>query len=278
MEGKLNAMAKSNFFFLSFPIDLQATLYPSWFIFHLCNPTFYKIYKKNQAKASSHFPTAALWMYYALLNSNETLLITINSFGCLIESFYIGDNRVSTDGLWCDNRALQVKKAEFQKTQSFDPMVRRRMGTKEGGQRIQNQLQGQQIQFQGGKKSYAEVLVNGGASEREEVVIKTFEEGNGWGYESLVVTMRNFFAFKEFRAELYKREMKDVIVRECGGRLVVLTFSSVQQMKEGKAKLSAWGQEWCDSVKEWGEGHYAEQESRGNVIGLPPSQVNEEVD
>ncbi|KAL7206344.1 hypothetical protein ACSBR2_019119 [Camellia fascicularis] len=165
-----------------------------------------------------------------------------------------------TDGLWCDNRALMVKKAEYQKSQSSDPMVRRRIGPVEGGKRIQNRLQGQTMQFQGEKRSYAEVLVNGGASEGEVVVIKAVEEGNGWGYESLVVSLCSFLAFKEFKAELCKRGMRDVIVRECGGRLVVLTFSSVQHMKEGKAKLSSWCQEWCDSVQEWGEGRYVEQE------------------
>ncbi|KAI7985617.1 Bidirectional sugar transporter NEC1 [Camellia lanceoleosa] len=59
-------------------------------------PTFYKIYKKKSSEGFQSLPyvvglfSAALWMYYALLNSNETLLITSNSFGCLIESFYIG--------------------------------------------------------------------------------------------------------------------------------------------------------------------------------------------
>ncbi|GKV36372.1 hypothetical protein SLEP1_g44513 [Rubroshorea leprosula] len=34
-------------------------------------------------------PIAMLWIYYALLKSDAFLLITINSFGCLIETFYI---------------------------------------------------------------------------------------------------------------------------------------------------------------------------------------------
>ncbi|CAL5440235.1 unnamed protein product [Camellia sinensis] len=166
------------------------------------------------------------------------------------------------DGLWCDDRALMVKRAEYQKSQSAVPMVQRGLCRNEAGTRIQQGLQVQQRQFQEGKRSYAEfqALVNGGASEGEKVVIKTFEEGNGWRYESLVVKLCSFLASKEFRAELYKRGMKDVIARECGGRLVLLTFSPVQQMKEGKAKMGTWFQEWCDSVEEWREGHFVEQE------------------
>ncbi|KAF5932735.1 hypothetical protein HYC85_028906 [Camellia sinensis] len=58
--------------------------------------TFYKIYKKKSSQGFQSLPyvvallSAALWVYYAILNSRDIILMTISSFGFLIEYFYIG--------------------------------------------------------------------------------------------------------------------------------------------------------------------------------------------
>ncbi|CAI9756374.1 unnamed protein product [Fraxinus pennsylvanica] len=58
-------------------------------------PTFIRIYKEKSTMQFHALPyivalfSSLLWMYYALLKGNALLLISINSFGCAIETIYI---------------------------------------------------------------------------------------------------------------------------------------------------------------------------------------------
>nr|XP_025676850.1 bidirectional sugar transporter SWEET14-like [Arachis hypogaea] len=58
-------------------------------------PTFYRIYKKKTTEGFQAIPyitalfSLTLWIYYAIFVKDATFLITINTFGIVIESIYI---------------------------------------------------------------------------------------------------------------------------------------------------------------------------------------------
>ncbi|CAI9099632.1 OLC1v1036484C2 [Oldenlandia corymbosa var. corymbosa] len=58
-------------------------------------PTFYTIYKKKTSEGFQSIPyvvalfSASLLLYYAFLKTNAYLIVSINAFGCFIETIYL---------------------------------------------------------------------------------------------------------------------------------------------------------------------------------------------
>ncbi|KAK9276340.1 hypothetical protein L1049_005872 [Liquidambar formosana] len=67
----------------------------SCFVYLAPLPTFYRIYKRKSTEGFQSLPyvvaqfSALLWLYYALVDNDEVLLITINTFGIITEFVYI---------------------------------------------------------------------------------------------------------------------------------------------------------------------------------------------
>ncbi|KAG5520568.1 hypothetical protein RHGRI_033224 [Rhododendron griersonianum] len=67
----------------------------SIFVYLAPLPTFIEIYRKKSILGFQSLPyvvalfSSMLWLYYAFVKTDATLLITINSLGCIVEAIYI---------------------------------------------------------------------------------------------------------------------------------------------------------------------------------------------
>uniref|UniRef100_A0A0A9HIG5 Bidirectional sugar transporter SWEET n=1 Tax=Arundo donax TaxID=35708 RepID=A0A0A9HIG5_ARUDO len=67
----------------------------SFLVFLAPTPTFLRVYRKKSTEGFSSVPyvvalfSCALWILYALVKTNSSPLLTINAFGCVVESAYI---------------------------------------------------------------------------------------------------------------------------------------------------------------------------------------------
>ncbi|XP_028110551.1 serine/arginine-rich splicing factor SC35-like [Camellia sinensis] len=75
------------------------------------------------------------------------------------------------DGLWCDNKALKVKRAEFQKPHALGHREKGMLNRGDEGRAMHQRPQRQQWQDNRAKQSYAEALVRGRVCDSEKVVI-----------------------------------------------------------------------------------------------------------
>ncbi|CAL5378234.1 unnamed protein product [Camellia sinensis] len=158
-------------------------------------------------------------------------------------------------GIWCDNRALKVKIADFGqgKVENQQALI-----TPDGRRGIVTTSRVPSMVQKG--KSYAQVLGGQGLISNSSISIQVNEEGNGWLYESVIVRLKPQHLVVEFEEELKNRGLGDVQIRVGGGRDIVLTFQTAGIMSEKLKALEGWIQSWSESVKVWQKGMVLDQE------------------
>ncbi|KAL7263119.1 hypothetical protein ACSBR1_001323 [Camellia fascicularis] len=153
------------------------------------------------------------------------------------------------NGLWCDDKALKVKMADYGKEYGTKHKAGPSMQTRKFAEEPNRTHVGYQ-----GKRSFAEVVSGKAAGSNTSCIIKASEEGNGWLYESVIARLKPLYAVEDFKKEIARRDLREVQVRVGGGRDLVLTFQSQEIMKEKLLSMKSWLNEWCDSVLKWKQG------------------------
>ncbi|KAL7258635.1 hypothetical protein ACSBR1_004701 [Camellia fascicularis] len=133
-----------------------------------------------------------------------------------------------TNGIWCEDKRLKVKMAEFnmivQRENGKEEKVmitvqRNHLGMKpDASLAIGKEKCPMRPRREGrGQKSYAEVVSRREEQWKDAITVMVKEEGNGWLHENVIVQLKTFISFQDFKEEVSRRGMQEVLVREGGG-------------------------------------------------------------
>ncbi|KAL7163163.1 hypothetical protein ACSBR2_039294 [Camellia fascicularis] len=89
---------------------------------------------------------------------------------------------------------------------------------------------------------------------RKSISIRAKEIGNGWLNESMIIRLKPEFANLRVKEEMEAREIKNVLIKEGGGRTVVLTFSSEEDKVKQMQGINEWLKDWYEFITEWKPG------------------------
>ncbi|CAL5423767.1 unnamed protein product [Camellia sinensis] len=164
------------------------------------------------------------------------------------------------NGLWMDDKSLAVKFSEYgtsiEQSKNLNPFPPRQSEMNKPAT-----LTAKKVWNHGtDSRSFVEVVNGSELRYRSTKTIKVEELGNGWLFESLILWLKLNYSILEVRTELNTRGMLNVLVREGGGRDVILTFYSMDDLLSKKSSVIEWFQEWCEYITEWRSGMLLQQE------------------
>ncbi|CAL5415164.1 unnamed protein product [Camellia sinensis] len=177
------------------------------------------------------------------------------------------------NGLWIDDKSLSVKVAEYDK--HTEPKQRlRTIAPRQHSTRLISAMANTNIRTHGiDGRTFAEVIKGDQPRPTSRITIRVAEIGNGWLHESLIMRLKMGHSILQVKNELTKRGEQNVMVREGGGRDVLLSFPNKEELQSKKPLFLDWFQERSEYITEWRSGMHLQQERHVwvNCYGVPPN-------
>ncbi|CAL5395691.1 unnamed protein product [Camellia sinensis] len=155
-------------------------------------------------------------------------------------------------------RVLEVKKATKDRCTRFEQSKREPHSISRPPEPISYRAE---VPYSG-QRSFAEVLkgVTPTVARKDILSIKANEEDLGWLHGSVIVRLNSEFSNINIGNVLKEKGLDHVLVKKRGGRVIVLTFKSKEELKSNICNIKEWFKEWSQFVMEWKPGLYLEQE------------------
>lgn len=110
------------------------------------------------------------------------------------------------------------------------------------------------------KRSYVEAVEGKMQKEIGSIYLKAEEVGNGWLFQSIIVRLKAQYADVNLKKELAAIGIEDIMVRDSGGRDVVITFKSKEERALKISAVKELVSDWCEDIAEGKPGQVLEQE------------------
>ncbi|KAL7170882.1 hypothetical protein ACSBR2_035690 [Camellia fascicularis] len=162
------------------------------------------------------------------------------------------------NGLFVDDTMLAVKMATYDRNTRPEQSKRKPQNTKRSMDTTNIRGSGAYV----GHRSFAEVL-KGDASVLDgnsNITLKVHEEGNGWLYDSVIVRFDAELTTHSIMKALAEKGLEQVEVRKGGGRDILLSFKSTNELQSNIGKIREWLKGWSQFVMVWKPNLHLQQE------------------
>ncbi|KAL7264043.1 hypothetical protein ACSBR1_002075 [Camellia fascicularis] len=187
-------------------------------------------------------------------------IVTNSRFGFVrFDCHVVADIAIQKEnGLLVDDMVLVIKKTTFvenfrdEQSRSRPQIIRKPFETSKN--RVKVSFVGQ--------RSFPEVLkrVTPTVAGKANLSLKVIEEGHGWLYDSAIVRLNTEYPTHYIENALNEKGLDQVLVRKEGGRDIVLTFKSQEELDSNIGNIKEWFKDWIQFVVEWKPGFHIEQE------------------